>query len=187
MFFFTVFFPFLHFFQSQRKQSLASDSEKEHAARTEWGQAQQITNYKHLHWHNVPLSPECLKCFDMHLTAHASVKCPFSKSNILHVPLLTHLLAAAIQYISKSATIAVAVWMLRGGRFAYETAGCRWSLLGAQTALPKGSKRRGCWGRAAELHARRVGYLHFKQHRLKEERVQGRKKKNRERHGLKES
>lgn len=96
MFFFTVFFPFLHFFQSQRKQSLASDSEKERAARTEWGQAQQITNYKHLHRHNVPLSPECLKCFDMHLTAHASVKCPFSKSNILHVPLLTHLLAAAI-------------------------------------------------------------------------------------------
>ncbi len=41
--------------------------------------------------------------------------------------------------------------------------------------LPKGSKRRVVGGRAAEPHTRRVGYLHFKQHRLKEERVRGRK------------
>ncbi len=46
--------------------------------------------------HSASLSPERLKCFDMHLTAHASMKCPFSKSNILHFPLLMHLLAAAI-------------------------------------------------------------------------------------------
>lgn len=65
--------------------------------------------------------------------------------------------------------------MLRGGRFAYETAGCRWSLLGAQTVLPKGSKRRVVGGRVAKPHTRWVGYLHFKQHRLKEERVRGRK------------
>lgn len=51
---------------------------------------------------------------------------------------------------------------------------------GSPDRTAKGCKGGVLLGRAAEPHARRVGYLHFKQHRLKEERVQG-KKKERER------
>lgn len=53
---------------------------------------------------------------------------------------------------------------------------------GSPDRAAKGEQKEGLFGGGGtEPHARRVGYLHFKQHRLKEESVRGKKNRERER------
>lgn len=68
--------------------------------------------------------------------------------------------------------------MLRGGGFAYETTGCRWLLLGAQTTLPKGAKE-GLLGEGCRT-TRQASWV-FTLQTASSQRGESARKKNRER------